>query len=298
MPRMPRRDAPGALHHVTLRGVGQCDIFVDDRDREFLLARIATVAAEGGAAVLAFAFLSNHVHALVKTGHTPLATVMQRINTAYGLYFNRRHGRVGHLFQNRYGAKPICDDAHLRNAIRYVHANPIEAGLVADLAALERYRWAGHGSLVGAQEPGVLEVSAALSVFGEEHRVAREALRLFMGDWRVDRDQGAALPPLLLPQLEDAIARAAAKYGVRADQISRGARHRQVCLARAEVAHAAIVREALPAREVALRLGITHAAALRAAARGASLAPKSPPGMNVPATSACASGCALRRGGR
>jgi hypothetical protein len=223
---------------------------------------------------------------------------MQRINTAYGLHFNRRHRRVGHLFQNRYGARPIRDEGHLRNGIRYVHTNPLDAGLVPDLAALERYRWAGHGSLVGAQAAGILDVGAALSAFGDDEHTARAALRRFMRDWRLDREPAAAPPPLLIPQLEDAIARAAATYGVCADQISRGARHRQVCRARAEVAYRAIALAALPAREVALRLGITHAAALRASARGASLAPKSPPGMNVPATSPCASGRAARRGGR
>ena len=147
MPRMPRRDAPGALHHVTLRGVARCDIFVDDIDRRFLLDRIQAVSVECSLALLAFAFMSNHLHAVTRTGPVPLARFMARIGTAYAMHFNRRHGRVGHLFQNRYNATPIEDDAHLRNSIRYVHVNPLEAGIVGDLEALERYLWCGHGIL-------------------------------------------------------------------------------------------------------------------------------------------------------
>jgi REP element-mobilizing transposase RayT len=300
MPRMPRRDAPGALHHVTLRGVGQCDVFVDDEDRAFLFDRISVVGGECGASILAFAFMSNHVHLVIETGPTALSKLMQRITTAYALYFNRRHGRVGHLFQNRYGAKPIRGEAHLRNAILYVHANPLEARIVPDAPALERYRWAGHASLVGTEVPGFLDIPAALSVFADGAEQARAELRQRMQDWKPDDEPPKALEPLLLPQLECAITACAAKYGVAAEQIAGGGRGREVCRARAEVAHQAIALHELPAREVALRLGITHAAALRAAARGAppSLAPKSPARMNVPATSPCASARALRRGVR
>jgi REP element-mobilizing transposase RayT len=285
---MPRRDAPGALHHVLLRGVAQCDIFVDDRDREFLFGRIALVTREAGAGVLAFAFMSNHVHAVVKTGPVPLRTVMARINTAYGLAFNRRHQRVGHLFQNRYGAKPILDEAHLRNSICYVNANPLAAGLVPSLAALERYRWAGHGSLVGRLAPGFLDVRAALSVFADDARAARAELRALMREWRRDREPDHGPAPLHLPELEAAIAASAARHGVSAAQIASGARHSEVCRARAEVAYSAIARHGLPAAEVALRLGVTHAAALRAAARGAAhgaargVSPRSQARMNVP----------------
>ena len=146
MPRMPRRDAPGALHHVTLRGVAQCDIFVDDIDRTFLLDRVAIVSAECGVALLAFALMSNHVHGLTRTGPIPLARFMSRVTTAYAMHFNRRHGRAGHLFQNRYNATPIMDEAHLRNAIRYIHANPLEAGIVPTLRELDRYPWTGHAT--------------------------------------------------------------------------------------------------------------------------------------------------------
>ncbi len=158
MPRMPRRDAPGVIHHVTLRGVGQCDIFRDDHDRANLIDRLRLVMRECGLTLLAFAFMSNHVHLVVQTGSIPLARAMARIATGHALYFNRRHQRVGHLFQNRYKARRIEDDAHLRNAIRYVHVNPLEAGIVGSLAALEKFEWTGHAILVSGRHSDVLDV--------------------------------------------------------------------------------------------------------------------------------------------
>ena len=85
MPRMPRRDAPGAVHHVMLRGVAQSDIFRDDVDRARLLERLALVSQECSLALLAFALMSNHVHLVTRTGSTPLARAMSRINTGHAL---------------------------------------------------------------------------------------------------------------------------------------------------------------------------------------------------------------------
>lgn len=269
MPRMPRRDAPGALHHVTLRGVAQCNIFADDSDRASLFARMTRISRECRLPFLAFAFMPNHIHVVARTGPIPLAVAMARIATGHALYFNRRHQRVGHLFQNRYKARPIEGDAHLRNAIRYVHANPLASKLVSSLTALDTYEWTGHAQLAAKHATGMLDRRAALAVFGECVPEARRELRRFMREWRVEapKREGAALTPLRLPQLEAEIERAARAFGVPSEAIVGGSRRREACRARAEVAHAAVAVHRLPAREVALRLGVTHAAVLRGAAR-------------------------------
>jgi REP element-mobilizing transposase RayT len=261
---MPRRDAPGALHHVTLRGVGQCDIFVDDSDRHFLFDRTGIVAKEADASIFAFAFMPNHLHAIIKTGSTPLATLVQRIATGYALYFNRRHGRVGHLFQNRYHAKPIRDEGHLRNSIRYAHVNPLAAGLVPDLPALERYRWAGHGSLMGVLGPGFLDVSAALSVFASQPDRAREALREFMADWQKEApDDGGTVAPVRLEGLDAIIESVARETGIPGPEILAGSRRRLACRAREAIACRAQSELALAADEIALALRVTHNSLLR-----------------------------------
>jgi len=272
MPRMPRRDAPGALHHVTVRGVARCDIFVDDADRAELYRRMVLVSREHGSPILAFAFMGNHIHVVVQTGPVPLATTMARIATGYALYFNRRHGRVGHLFQNRYHAEPIEDDAHLRHAIRYVHVNPLAVGILrGDVEELDDYPWTGHEQLIAGRADGLLDLRAALAPFGETIAEAQRELRSFMLAWRREEPQPlkVPLPPLRLPQLEDAIARVAVEFGIAPHAIASGSRRREVSRARAEVARVAIAVHRLPAREVALRLGVTHAAVLRGAGRAA-----------------------------
>ena len=102
MPRKARIDAPGALHHIIVRGIERGIIFEDDWDRNRFVDRLGGIVEETGTRCLAWALISNHFHLLLKTGRVPVATVMRRLLTGYAVNFNRRHRRYGHLFQNRY----------------------------------------------------------------------------------------------------------------------------------------------------------------------------------------------------
>jgi putative transposase len=114
MPRKSRIDAPGALHHVMVRGIERRSIFLDQVDRDRFLERLALVLDATGASCLAWALIPNHFHLLLKTGRDPLATVMRRLLTGYAVSFNRRHRRSGHLFQNRYKSI-LCQEDASRN---------------------------------------------------------------------------------------------------------------------------------------------------------------------------------------
>jgi len=102
MPRGPRLDAPGALHHVMVRGQERRRIFDTTADRRDFLQRLEAVVTATRLTVLTWALLPNHVLLLVRTGPVPLATAMRRLLTGYAVAFNHRHKRHGHLFQNRY----------------------------------------------------------------------------------------------------------------------------------------------------------------------------------------------------
>jgi REP element-mobilizing transposase RayT len=130
MARVARRDAPGAVHHVLVRGIERQRIFRDDEDREDFLARLGRQALESGTACLAWALLPNHAHLVLQTGNRPLSEVMRRLNTGYARGFNLRHRRTGYLFQNRFRSILVEDDPYLRVLLRYVHLNPLRAGLV------------------------------------------------------------------------------------------------------------------------------------------------------------------------
>lgn len=102
MPRKARIDAPGALHHIIVRGIERRKIFLDDQDREDFVERLGGILTETHTCCLAWALIPNHAHFLFRTGPTPIATVMRRLLTGYAVFHNHRHRRHGHLFQNRY----------------------------------------------------------------------------------------------------------------------------------------------------------------------------------------------------
>ncbi len=113
MPRGPRLDAPGVLHHVMVRGLERRALFRDDRDRADFVQRLAALAAAQAVAVYAWALLPNHAHLLVRTGRRPLPAAMRALLAGYATAFNRRHQRVGHLFQNRYKSIVVEEEPYL-----------------------------------------------------------------------------------------------------------------------------------------------------------------------------------------
>jgi putative transposase len=137
MPRQPRCDAPGALHHVWARGIDGRAIFLEDGDRYDLLHRLGRC--------LAWALMSNHLHLVLQTGSVPLSTVMKRIHTGFAMRFNRRSERRGYLFQSRFGSRLVRDDADLLPVVASALKNPLEGGLVRDPTTLERYPWSSYG---------------------------------------------------------------------------------------------------------------------------------------------------------
>ena len=182
MPRGPRLDAPGALHHVMVRGLDRQRIFRDDRDRGNLIGRLAALAQAGAVAVYAWALLPNHFHLLVRTGARPLARTMRSLLTGYAGGFNRRHHRVGHLFQNRYKSILVEEEPYLLELVRYVHLNPLRAGRVKDLAQLDRHPWSGHAALVGRRTVPWQDTSTILRRFAPTQPRACARYRAFVAE--------------------------------------------------------------------------------------------------------------------
>jgi len=173
MPRLARLDAPGLLNHVMARGIERRDIFKDDKDRKAFLERLATVLEETQTQCYAWALIPNHFHLLLRTslpaspesasdgqwraGAGPLSKVMRRLMTGYAVTFNKRHKRSGHLFQNRYKSVVCEEDPYLLELIRYIHLNPLRAGLVKDLRELDRYPWSGHSAILGRRKNQLIQ---------------------------------------------------------------------------------------------------------------------------------------------
>lgn len=180
MPRGPRLDAPGILHHVIIRGMEGRALFRDEADRQAFLDRLENAVVRSGVTLLAWALMPNHAHLLVRSGPLPLATVMARLLTGYAGAFNRRHKRRGRLFQNRYKSIVVEEEPYLLELVRYLHLNPLRAGLVSDLRALDRYPWTGHSALMGSVPRPWQATDELLGQFGPTPRRARHAYRAFV----------------------------------------------------------------------------------------------------------------------
>ncbi len=180
MPRKARIDAAGAVHHIIMRGIERRKIFRSDADRAGFIDRLATIVTETQTQCLAWVLIPNHVHLLLRTGKVPIATVMQRLLTGYAVSFNRKYRRHGQLFQNRYKSILCQEDPYLKQLVRYIHLNPLRAGLVEDLKGLERFNWCGHGVLTGKRTNDWQEIEGVLKHFGKRRVSAICAYREFV----------------------------------------------------------------------------------------------------------------------
>jgi putative transposase len=123
--------------------------------------------------------MTNHVHLLVKSGKQGISNVMRKQLTWYAQYYNRRHKRSGHLFENRYKSVLCDEDNYLLALIRYIHLNPLRAGIVKTIEELDRYPWSGHSAVTGKRECAWMDVDYVLTQFGDTKRKARNEYRGF-----------------------------------------------------------------------------------------------------------------------
>lgn len=180
MPRHARIDSPGALHHIIGRGIERKRIFLDDEDRDNFLERFGNILLDTSTSCFAWALIPNHFHLLLRTGSTPIATVMRRLLTGYAVTFNHRYGRHGQLFQNRYKSILCEEDPYLLELVRYIHLNPVRAKLVAEGADLDDYAYSGHRMLVGKTNIEWQDAKYILAVFDKNVSRARKRYREFV----------------------------------------------------------------------------------------------------------------------
>ena len=182
MPRHKKINVPGAIHHVIVRGHNRQQIFLNDKDRNDFLSRLEEGLSQTGCRCLAWSLLSNHFHLLIRTGSRPLGDLMRKVLSGYAIAFNRRHNRHGYLYQNRYKSVLCQEDAYLLELIRYIHLNPVRAGIVKDMNELDRYRWSGHAVLVGRRRRKWQDRQGVLGHFSKKKKEAVRAYRQFVMD--------------------------------------------------------------------------------------------------------------------
>ncbi len=161
MARKLRVQYEGAIYHVTIRGVGRRRIFDDAEDRRYFLKRLGEAGEKYGVRLYLFCLMTSHAHLLLETPGANLSEYMHQLQTAYTVYYNRRHRWAGHLMQGRFGAQPVAGDEYLLRLSRYIHLNPVYIRRLIDqtvkhrLTELRAYPWSsyrGYAGLAKAEE--------------------------------------------------------------------------------------------------------------------------------------------------
>lgn len=165
MPRGPRIDPPGAIHHVYARGIEKRNIFLDDIDRDAFLHRVGPNLTRWGMRCPAWSLMPNHFHLLLQSDKGSLPSFMRCLLTGYSKYFNERHKRVGHLFQNRYKSPIVDKEKYFFDVVKYIHLNPLRAEIVRSIAELEEYPWTGHGKILRGGPPEWQDMSLLRAEF-------------------------------------------------------------------------------------------------------------------------------------
>ena len=180
MPRRARLDAPGILHHVIVRGIEKRNIVQNDHDREKFVEKLGDLSISTRTPIYAWALMNNHIHLLLRSGPQGLSSFMRKLLTGYAGYYNRRHQRHGHLFQNRYKSIVVEEDAYFKELVRYIHLNPLRAGVVDSLSALDRYPWSGHSGIMGHVPYEWIDADYVLNWFGKRLKQARQSYHNFV----------------------------------------------------------------------------------------------------------------------
>lgn len=177
MARKPRIHFPGAFYHVILRGNAGQPVFIDDADRYRYYLLMQEVTAKFGCRIHTFCCMTNHIHIALQVGTLPLSRIMQNLTLRYTTWINRKYHRTGHVFQGRFKAILLDADSYLLELVRYIHLNPVRAGIVSQP---EDYPWSGHLAYLGKEELHWLTTEWILSQFSADILQARKGYYEFV----------------------------------------------------------------------------------------------------------------------
>lgn len=171
MPRKPRESSGTGIYHVMIRGINRQDIFEEAEDYRTFIRMMAMVVDQGSPChIYAYCLMPNHVHLLVCEKDWSLGEVIKSIASCYVLYYNKKYGRIGHLFQDRFKSEPCNDSGYFITLFRYIHQNPVKAGLVN---AAKDYEYSSWGNdYLGLAPKRVCHTESAVKRYGLEELTA------------------------------------------------------------------------------------------------------------------------------
>jgi len=187
MARPVRIEYEGAVYHATVRGNNRNAIFTEDADRERFLLSLEESVQRFDVRLYLFCLMTNHVHLVLETPRANLSFFMHRLQTAYTVYFNRRHRQSGHLMQGRFGASVVDEDEYILRLSRYVHLNPVFVRAYQSKSSHERieilraYPWSSYCSYIGRSKPlDFVEYGPVLATMGGHKKMQPATYRRFV----------------------------------------------------------------------------------------------------------------------
>jgi REP element-mobilizing transposase RayT len=168
MPRKARRKSESGIYHIMMRGINHHNIYEDKEDYEKFIRTLLQYKEKCGYEIYAYCLMSNHVHLLLKIGHEPLEQVMRRICGSYVYWYNWKYQRIGNLFQDRFKSEAVEDDAYFFNVQRYIHQNPLKAGLVK---RVEHYYWSSYNEYINGAK--IIDNDLLLNMFADDREQSK-----------------------------------------------------------------------------------------------------------------------------
>lgn len=181
MPRQSRTKSESGIYHIMIRGINRQTVFEDDEDCEKFLQTLRSYKEKCGYQIYAYCFMGNHFHLLLKVGSEPLEQIMRRVCGSYVYWYNRKYDRVGNLFQDRFKSETVEDDAYLLTVVRYIHQNPIKAGIINDIS---KYKWSSYSEYI--KNEGLTDTAFVLSLFHENKKTAADLFWEYMNEPQED----------------------------------------------------------------------------------------------------------------
>jgi len=181
MSRQQRIKSKSGYYHIMLRGNERKNVFNDDDDKQQFIEALKDKKQESRFYLHAFCLMDNHIHLLISEGTEDVTKAIKRITVSYVYYFNKKYKRVGHLFQDRFKSEVIEQDSNILCLARYIHQNPVKAGIVQKAAD---YRWSSYSGYLdrGNCLAKMLDVDIILSLFSEEREIALKKYEKYMNE--------------------------------------------------------------------------------------------------------------------
>jgi putative transposase len=246
------------MYHVTLRGNHQQDIFFAPADRDRLSELFSDVLVRHGARMHAYCYMTNHIHALIQVGENPLGPLILRVASRYARVTQAILATTGHLFERRYHSVLVDADAYFMVLLRYIHLNPVAAGLVR---TPDEYPWSSHHAYLGTRSEAWLTTEFGLALFAKQAAEAVTAYRQFVNDGLASdlpdsplnevnlsdkrilgsddfarKLLGVAWEPRSRKSLDDLLVEASSRFNVTAEEMRSSSRIGRLVVARAWIA--------------------------------------------------------------